>query len=62
VSKFCQGLCHKVDDAISKDIGLVLDDPMLWYNKAKNHELIAKFTKAYHDSQTPTSTQSTYPA
>jgi hypothetical protein len=53
VSKFCRGLRKDVDEAISKDIGLVLDNPSLWYHKAKDYELVAKFNKAYHDAHTP---------
>ena len=51
VSKFRRGLRKDVDDVVSRDIGLVLDDPDLWYTKAKDHELVAKFNKAYHESQ-----------
>jgi hypothetical protein len=53
VSKFRRGLRRDVDEVISKDIGLVLDDPSLWYRKAKDYELVAKFNKAYHDAHTP---------
>ena len=53
VSKFRRGLCRDVDEAISKDIGLVLDDPSLWYHKAKDYELVVKFNKAYHEAHTP---------
>ena len=52
VSKFCQGLRRDVDEAISKDIGLVLDDPSLWYRKAKDYKLVVKFNKAYHKAHT----------
>jgi hypothetical protein len=54
VSKFCRRLCRDVDEVISKDIGLVLDDPNLWYRKSKDFELVVKFNKAYHDAHTPT--------
>jgi hypothetical protein len=53
VSKFRRGLRRDTDKVIARDIGLVLDDPQLWYDKAWNHELVAKLTKAYHDTQMP---------
>jgi hypothetical protein len=46
VLKFRRGLRRDVDKVISKDIGLVLDDPNLWYRKAKDFKLVAKFNKA----------------
>jgi hypothetical protein len=60
VSKFHQGLRRDVDEVISKDIGLVLDNPSLWYRKVKDYELVAKFNKAYHDAHTPNH-RGTYP-
>ena len=60
VSKFRRGLHREVDEAISKDIGLVLDDPSLWYRKAKDYELVVKFNKAYHEAHTP-NPRGTYP-
>jgi hypothetical protein len=53
VSKFRRGLCRDVDEVILKDIGLVLDDPNLWYRKSKDFELVAKFNKVYHEAHTP---------
>jgi hypothetical protein len=53
VSMFRCRLRRDVDEIILKDIGLVLDDPSLWYCKVKDFELVAKFNKAYHDAHTP---------
>jgi hypothetical protein len=53
VLKFCCGLHRDVDEVISKDIGLVLNDPNLWYRKSKDFELVAKFNKAYYNAHTP---------
>ena len=52
VSKFRRGLRQEVDESISDKIGLVLDNPELWFTKAKESELVTKITKAYHDSGT----------
>jgi hypothetical protein len=49
VSKFRRGLRKDVDEDISPKIGLILDDPERWYAKAKESELVTKFTKAYHE-------------
>jgi hypothetical protein len=49
VSKFRRGLRRDVDEDISPKIGLILDDPERWYSKAKESELVTKFTKAYHE-------------
>jgi hypothetical protein len=59
-SKFRRGLHRDVDEVISKDIGLVLDDPSLWYRKAKDYELVAKFNKAYYDAHA-SNHRGTYP-
>ena len=59
VSKFRRGLRKDIDKVILKDIRLVLDDSGLWYHKAKDFELVTKFDKAYHDSQT-TNPRGTY--
>jgi hypothetical protein len=52
VSKFRRGLRGDVAEDVSKDISLILDDPNLWYHKAKDFELVAKFNRAYHDTHT----------
>jgi hypothetical protein len=41
-----------VDESISDKIGLVLDNPDLWYSKAKESELVIKITKAYYETGT----------
>jgi hypothetical protein len=53
VSKFCCRLQRDMDKVILKDIGLVLNDPSLWYRKAKDFKLVAKFNKAYYNAHTP---------
>jgi hypothetical protein len=53
VSKFHCGLWRDMDKVILKDIGLVLNDPSLWYCKAKDFKLVVKFNKVYHNAHTP---------